>query len=102
MSKAREDLEAENVKMTTERAALEADTQRIRDEAFRLNLDQNASNAVFQRRYHSRLPPQFEGRNLFNTTGAGTSNLPVVTGLLRSQGPERRLSLMCQTRLIGI
>jgi hypothetical protein len=65
--------------VATEQAALEAETQRIRVEAFRLNLDQNASNAVLGRRHQSCLPSQFEGRNPFNTPGAGTSNPPGVT-----------------------
>ena len=65
--------------MATERAALEDESQRVRAEAFRLSLDQNASNTVLWRRHQSRLPPQFEGRNLFIMPSAGPSNPPGVT-----------------------
>src|SRR4051812_33946224 len=57
--------------MVAERAALDA-------QAYKLMLDQNASQEVLRRKYRSRLPPVFEGRDLFNTPGAGTSNPPVV------------------------
>ena len=57
--------------MAAERAELDA-------QAYRLMLDQNASNEVMRRRYRSHLPPVYEARNLFNTPGAGTSNQPVV------------------------
>ena len=57
--------------MAAERAELDA-------QAYRLMLDQNASNDVMRRRYRSHLPPFYEGRYLFNTPGAGTSNPPVV------------------------
>ena len=53
--------------MTRERAALDA-------QAYRLMLDQNASHEVMKRKYRSRLPLVFEARDLFNTSGAGTSN----------------------------
>ena len=64
--------------MVTERAALEREAERIQAENFCLSLDQNASNAVFKRRHMSHLPPVYDVRNLFNTPGAGTSNLPMV------------------------
>ena len=57
--------------MAAERAELDA-------QAYRLMLDQNASNDVMRRRCRSHLPPVYEARNLFNTPGAGTSNQPVV------------------------
>ena len=57
--------------MTAERSALDA-------QAYRLMLDQSASNDVMRRRYRSHLPPVYEARNLFNTPGAGTSNPPMV------------------------
>lgn len=57
--------------MTAERAALEA-------QAYRLMLDQNASHEFLKRRHRSRLPPDYDARNLFNTPEAGTSNPPVV------------------------
>ena len=69
--KAKEDLAAEGIRMAAERAELEA-------QAYRLMLDQSASNDVMRRRYRSHLPPVYEARNLFNTPGAGTSNQPVV------------------------
>ncbi|RCU21169.1 hypothetical protein DVA79_22125, partial [Acinetobacter baumannii] len=56
---------------TAERAALDA-------QAYRLMLDQSASNDVLKRRYRSRLPAVYEARDLFNTPGEGTSNPPVV------------------------
>ena len=37
-------------------------------------LYQNVLNEVLQRKYRSRLPPVYEGLNLFNTPGAGPSN----------------------------
>ena len=64
--------------MATERAALDAATQRIQAESFRVTLDQNSSNAVMRRRHQTRLPIEFEARNLFNTPGAGTSDPPGV------------------------
>src|SRR3954470_3178076 len=68
---AKADLAAEETKMATERAALDA-------QAYKLMLDQNASQEVMRRKYRSRLPSVFEGRDLFNTPGAGTSNQPAV------------------------
>ena len=67
ITQAKADLAAENARMTTERAALDA-------QAYRLMLDQNASHEVMKRKYRSRLPSVFEARDLFNTPGAGTSN----------------------------
>src|SRR3954471_11896326 len=63
--------------MTAERDALDA-------QAYKFMLDQNASQEVMRRKYRSRLPPVFEGRDLFNTPGAGTSNQPVVN---RAEAP---------------
>ena len=63
--------------MATERAELEA-------QAYRLRLDQGASDDVMRRRYRSHLPPVYEPRNLFNTRGAGTSNQPMVN---RAEAP---------------
>ena len=53
--------------MAAERAALDA-------QAYRLMLDQSASQEVMRRKYRSRLPPVFEARDLFNTPGVGTGN----------------------------
>ena len=88
---AKEDLAAEDVKMTAERAALDAQAQRIQAQTFRLTMDQNASNEVMRRRHQkaqSRLPPVYDPRNLFNTPGAGPSNPPEIT----APGLERRFS----------
>ena len=63
--------------MVAERAALDA-------QAYRLMLDQSASNDVLKRRYQSRLPLVYEARNLFDTLGAGTSNPPMVS---RAEAP---------------
>ena len=41
-------------------------------------LDQNASNDIMRRRHQSRLPLEYDARNLFKTPGAGTSDPPVV------------------------
>ena len=67
IAQAKADLAAENTRMGAERAELDA-------QAYRLMLDQNASNDVMRRRYRSHLPPVYEARNLLNTPGAGTSD----------------------------
>ena len=67
ITQAKADLAAEDTRMAAERAELDA-------QAYRLMLDQSASNDVMRRRYRSHLPPVYEARNLFNTPGAGTSN----------------------------
>ena len=77
ITQAKADLAAENARMATERAELEA-------QAYRLRLDQNASEEVMRRRYRSHLPPSYEPRNLFNTPGAGTSNQPILN---RTEAP---------------
>ena len=65
------DLAAENVRMATEWAELEA-------QAYRIRLDQNASEEVMRRRYRSRLPSVYEPQNLFNMPGAGAGNQPTL------------------------
>ena len=75
---------AEEARMVEEQAALDAQAQQIQSESYRLLLDQNASNNVMRRRHRSHLPPVYEAKNLFNTPGAGTSNLPVVN---RTEAP---------------
>ena len=58
--KAKEDHAAEGTRMAAERAALDAQTQLIQAQSFRLTMDQNASNEVKRRRQQntqSRLPP---------------------------------------------
>src|SRR3954471_12446922 len=71
--------------MAEEWAALDAQSQLIQAQNYRLALDQNASNEVMRRKYRSRLPPVFEGLNLFNTPGAGASNPAVVN---RTEAPR--------------
>ena len=44
LAKAKEDLAAEGIRMAAERAALDAQTQLIQAQSFRLTMDQNASN----------------------------------------------------------
>ena len=63
--------------MATERAELEA-------QAYRIRLDQNASEEVMRRRYRSHLPLGYEPRNLFNTPGAGAGNQPILN---RAEAP---------------
>ena len=53
IAKAKADLAAENPRMATERAELEA-------QAYQIRLDQNASEEVMRRRYRSRLPSVYE------------------------------------------
>ena len=77
ITQAKADLAAENARMATVRAEMEA-------QAYRLRLDQSASDDVMRRRYQSHLPPGYEPRNLFNTPVAGTSNQPVVN---RTEAP---------------
>ena len=87
ITQAKEDLAAEETRMAEERAALEAQAQRIQAENYRLLLDQNASNDVLRRgRHQSRLPSVYEARNLFNTPGAGTSDPPGVNRAVVTPG----------------
>src|SRR3954462_4194274 len=76
--------------MAAGRAAFDA-------QAYKLMLDQNASQEVLRRKYRSRLPSVFEGRDLFNTPGAGTSNQPVVN---RAAAPGTGASV--QPRVIDL
>ena len=76
IAQAKEELNAENIGMATERAALDAQAQRIQSESFRLTMDQNASNEIMRRWHQTRLRSVYEARNLFNTPGAGTSDPP--------------------------
>ena len=52
ITQAKADLAGEDTRMATERAALDA-------QAYRLMLDQSASQEVMRRKYRSRLPPVF-------------------------------------------
>ena len=71
IAQAKADMAAENARVATEQAELEA-------QAYRIRLDQNASEEVMRRRYQSRLPLVYEPQNLFNTLGAGTGNQPTL------------------------
>ena len=51
ITQAKEDLASEETRMAEERAALDAQAQRIQAENYRLLMDQNASNQVFRRRH---------------------------------------------------
>ena len=62
ITQAKADLAAEDARMTAEWAAL--DTQ-----AYKLMLDQNASQEVLKRKHRSRLPLGFDPRNLFSHSG---------------------------------
>ena len=81
--------------MAAERAALDAQTQLIQAQSFRLTTDQNASNEVMRRRHQkaqSRLHPVYDPRNLFNTPGAGSSNPPGV--IVPGSGTPIQLQVM--------
>ena len=78
ITQAKEDLAAEETRMAEERAALDAQAQRIQAKNYRLLLDPNASNEVLRRRHQSRLPADYNAMNLFDTPGAGTSNPAAV------------------------
>ena len=64
--------------MAEERAALDAQAQRIQAENYRLLMDQNTLNQVSRRKHQSRLPADYNAMNIFGTPGAGTSNPPAV------------------------
>ena len=96
ITQAKEDLEAEETRMVEERAALDARSQRIIAENYRLMLDQNASNDVLRRRHQSRLPTDYNAMNLFSTPGAGTSNPAAV-----NQNAAPRTGMPDQPRVMG-
>src|SRR3954462_6850939 len=56
--------------MTAERATLDA-------QAYRLMMDQNASQEVLKRKSRSRLPAALDARNLFNTPGVNRAEATV-------------------------
>lgn len=74
ITQATEDLGIEDARMAEERAALDAQSQGIQAQNYQLMLDRTASEDVMRRKYRSRLPPVYEGLNLFQTPGAGPSN----------------------------
>ena len=77
---AKADLAAEKDRMAAEWAALDA-------QAYKLMLDQNASQEVLKRKHRSRLPSGFDPRNLFHTPGAGPSNPPGHLEVNRVEAP---------------
>lgn len=79
MTKALEEIDQENTRM----CGLQAERERLRAEAWWLNLDQNASEAVLRSWHQSRLYSGYQPTRLFNTPGAGTSNhgAPVIPPL---------------------
>ena len=89
---AKADLAAEKDRMAAERAALDA-------QAYKLMLDQNASQEVLKQKHRSRLPLGFDPRNLFRTPGAGPSNPPQYpeTNRIEAPGPGEPV----QPRLMG-
>ena len=87
---AKTDLAAEKDRMAAERAALDS-------QAYKLMLDQNASQEVLKRKHRSRLPLGFNPRNLFHT-GAGTSNSPGHLEVNRVEAPGP--GAMVQPRLM--
>ena len=74
ITQAKEDLAIEDARMTEERAALDAQSQQIQAQNYRLMLDRTASEDVMRRKYRSLLPSVYEGLNLFQTPGTGPSN----------------------------
>ena len=56
---------------------MDAEAERLRADAFRLELEQQSAAAVQRMRHQSRLPDQYEARNLFNTPGTGR-NAPLT------------------------
>lgn len=73
MTKVQEDINVDDTRTTVLQAQINAEAERVKTEAWRLNLDQNASNAVYRRRYQSHLPPCYEPTHVFNTLAAGPS-----------------------------
>ena len=88
---AKADLAAEKDRMAVERAALDA-------QAYKLMLDQNASQEVLKQKHRSRLPLGFDPRNLFHTPGAGPSNPPQYPEKNRIEAPGP--GAMVQPRLM--
>ena len=53
------------------KAQMDAKSECLRAEAFRLDLEQQTIDAVHRMRHQSRLLAQYKARNLFNTPGIG-------------------------------
>ena len=65
ITQAKEALAAEETRLATERAALDARAQRLQSEAYELTMSLNASNEVMRRRHQktqSRLPQIYDPR----------------------------------------
>ena len=99
ITQAKADLVAEDNRMVEEQAALNAQAQQIQAQNYRLMLDRTASEEVLRRKYRSRLPPVYEGLNLFQMLGVGPSNPAAANraeapGIAldqpRATGPPRR------------
>ena len=63
ITQAKADLAAEDTRLATERAALNARAHQLQSEAFQLTMSLNASNGVMRRRHQkaqSRLPPVYD------------------------------------------
>ena len=87
IAQAKEALAAEDTRLATERATLDARAQRLQSEAYQLTMGLNASNEVMRRRHQktqSRLPPNCDPRVLFTTAGAGPSNPPDANQFMTS------------------
>ena len=67
--------------MAEERAALDAQSQRIHAQNYQLMLDRTASEDVMRRKYRARLPPVYEGLNLFQTQVLDRAIRQLQTGL---------------------
>ena len=78
ITQAKEDLAIEDARMAKERAALDAKSQQIQAQNYRLMLDRTGTDDVMRRKYRSCLPLVYEGLNLFHTPGAGPSNPAVA------------------------
>ena len=96
ITQAKEDLAAEDTRMAEERAALDAQSQRIQAQNYQLMLDRTASEDVMRRKYRSCLPPVYEGLNLFQTPGAGPSN-PAAAN--RTEAPRTAPDQLRRTEL---
>ena len=61
------------------KAQMDAEAERLRADAFHLELKQQSAAAVHRMRHQSRLSDQYEARNLFNTPGTGRNVPSTVT-----------------------
>ena len=61
------EIDAENARMVELHARIHQEMERLKAEAWRLGVQREASEAVYERRCHSGLPPNLEPQQLFNT-----------------------------------